>query len=285
MDERECLRLAACLEEHFPHSMARAVVDAAQRQGIDHEERHSVVNYVVAHGISSSVDGTPVLIGSYHFIFEDEKCRIPAGKQELFDSLPDEYSHLYLASGGELIAVLLIADPIREDAIRIVEQLHALGVEKICMMTGDSGRTAAAVAAKVGVDEYHYELLPEDKAAFIRKEHEAGRKVIMVGDGINDTPALSEADVGVAINSGASIAKQIADITISADDLSGLVYTKRLSDALMDRIHSNYRFIVGFNGALIALGVLGILPPASSALLHNGSTILTGLKSMTPLLK
>ena len=285
MDERECLRLAACLEEHFPHSMARAVVEAAEKQGIDHEERHSVVNYVVAHGISSSVEGTPVLIGSYHFIFEDEKCRIPEGKQELFDSLPDEYSHLYLASGGELIAVLLIADPIREDAVRIVEQLHALGVEKICMMTGDSGRTAAAVAAKVGVDEYHYELLPEDKADFIRREHEASRKVIMVGDGINDTPALSEADVGVAINSGASIAKQIADITISADDLSGLVYTKRLSDALMKRIDGNYRFIVGFNGALIVLGVLGILPPASSALLHNGSTILTGLKSMTPLLK
>ena len=285
MDERECLRLAACLEEHFPHSMARAVVEAAEKHGIDHEERHSVVNYVVAHGISSSVEGTPVLIGSYHFIFEDEKCRIPEGKQELFDSLPDEYSHLYLASGGELIAVLLIADPIREDAVRIVEQLHALGVEKICMMTGDSGRTAAAVAAKVGVDEYHYELLPEDKADFIRREHEAGRKVIMVGDGINDTPALSEADVGVAINSGASIAKQIADITISADDLSGLVYTKRLSDALMKRIDGNYRFIVGFNGALIVLGVLGILPPASSALLHNGSTILTGLKSMTPLLK
>ena len=285
MDERECLRLAACLEEHFPHSMARAVVEAAEKQGIDHEERHSVVNYVVAHGISSSVNGTPVLIGSYHFIFEDEKCRIPEGKQELFDSLPDEYSHLYLASGGELIAVLLIADPIREDAVRIVEQLHALGVEKICMMTGDSGRTAAAVAAKVGVDEYHYELLPEDKADFIRREHEAGRKVIMVGDGINDTPALSEADVGVAINSGASIAKQIADITISADDLSRLVYTKRLSDALMKRIDGNYRFIVGFNGALIVLGVLGILPPASSALLHNGSTILTGLKSMTPLLK
>ena len=285
MDERECLRLAACLEEHFPHSMARAVVEAAEKQGIDHEERHSVVNYVVAHGISSFVEGTPVLIGSYHFIFEDEKCRIPEGKQELFDGLPDEYSHLYLASGGELIAVLLIADPIREDAVRIVEQLHALGVEKICMMTGDSGRTAAAVAAKVGVDEYHYELLPEDKADFIRREHEAGRKVIMVGDGINDTPALSEADVGVAINSGASIAKQIADITISADDLSGLVYTKRLSDALMKRIDGNYRFIVGFNGALIVLGVLGILPPASSALLHNGSTILTGLKSMTPLLK
>ena len=285
MEEQECLRLAACLEEHFPHSMARAVVDAAKARGLDHEERHSIVNYVVAHGISSSVDGKPVLIGSYHFIFEDEKCRIPEGKEELFQSLPDEFSHLYLASGGELIAVLLIADPIREDAVRVIEQLHGLGVDKICMMTGDSGRTAAAVAAKVGVDEYHYELLPEDKAAFIRKEHEAGRKVIMVGDGINDTPALSEADVGVAINSGASIAKQIADITISADDLSGMVYTKRLSDALMKRIDGNYRFIVGFNGALILLGVLGILPPASSALLHNGSTILTGLKSMTPLLK
>ncbi len=285
MDEKECLRLAACLEEHFPHSIARAVVNAAEEQGISHEERHSVVNYVVAHGISSSVDGVPVLIGSYHFIFEDECCRIPEGKQELFDSLPDEYSHLYLASGGELIAVLLIADPIREDAVQVVKQLHELGIDKICMMTGDSGRTAAAVAAKVGIDEYHYELLPEDKASFIRKEHEAGRKVIMVGDGINDTPALSEADVGVAINSGASIAKQLADITISADDLSGLVYTKRLGDALMERIGSNYRFIVGFNGMLIALGVLGILPPASSALLHNGSTILTGLKSMTVLLK
>ncbi len=285
MSEKECLRLAACLEEHFPHSMARAVVNAAEEQGLSHEERHSVVNYVVAHGISSSVDGVPVLIGSYHFIFEDEQCRIPQGKEELFRSLPDEYSHLYLASGGELIAALLISDPLREDAVQVVEQLHGLGLDKICMMTGDSGRTAAAVAAKVGVDEYHYELMPEDKAAFIRAEHKAGRKVIMVGDGINDAPALSEADVGVAINSGASIAKQVADITISADDLSGLVYTKKLGDALMKRIGSNYRFIVGFNGMLIALGVLGILPPASSALLHNGSTILTGLKSMTALIK
>ena len=283
-DEKEMLRLAACLEEHYPHSVANAVVKAAREQQLDHEEKHSRVNYVVAHGIASSVDGERVCIGSYHFIFEDEGCVIPAGEEEKLRNLPAEYSHLYLAVGGKLAAVILIEDPVKEGAADTIRALHALGFKKLVMMTGDSERTAAAVAARVGVDAFHAEVLPEDKAAYIREEHENGSKVVMIGDGINDSPALSEADVGVAINSGAAIAREIADITISEDDLMGLVTLRRLSTGLMDRIHFNYRGIILFNSTLIALGMLGVLTPASTALLHNASTIAISLKSMTNLL-
>ncbi|MBP5580144.1 MAG: heavy metal translocating P-type ATPase [Ruminococcus sp.] len=280
-DEEEMLRLAACLEEHYPHSIANAVVAAAAEKGLEHEEFHSKVEYVVAHGISSMVENERVLIGSHHFIIEDEGCTPP--DERIFRHLPKEYSHLYLAIGGEVAAVICIEDPLRDEAADVVKKLHEYGISRVVMMTGDNERTAKAVAEKVGVDEYHAEVLPEDKAAFIRAEHEAGRKVVMIGDGVNDSPALSEADAGIAISTGAAIAREIADITISADDLYSLVELKRLSNALMKRIHWNYRTIIGFNGGLIGLGVLGVLPPAASALLHNASTLAIGLKSMTEL--
>lgn len=284
-DEALALKIAACLEEHYPHSVANAVVKAARERGIEHREMHSKVQYVVAHGIASEIDGEKIVIGSAHFVFEDEGCSVNESEREKFDSVPDEYSHLYLAYGGKLKAVLCIFDPVREEVPDVVDQLHALGIDRICMMTGDSERTARAVARKLNIDEYHAEVLPEDKAAFIRREHEAGRKVIMIGDGINDTPALSESDCGIAISQGAAIAKEVADVTIKADDLYRLVYLRRLSMALMGRINQNYRTIISFNMLLIALGVAGILPPATSALLHNGSTILIGLHSMTNLLE
>ena len=280
-DEDEMLRMAACLEEHYPHSIANAVVAEAEKRGLIHEEFHSKVEYVVAHGISSMVEGERVLIGSHHFIIEDEQCTPP--DERVFRHLPKEYSHLYLAIGGEVAAVICIEDPLREEAADVVKKLHEYGISRVVMMTGDNERTAKAVAEKVGVDEYHAEVLPEDKAAFIRAEHEAGRRVVMIGDGVNDSPALSEADAGIAISTGAAIAREIADITISADDLYALVELKRLSNALMSRIGWNYRTIIGFNGGLIALGVLGVLPPATSALLHNASTLAIGLRSMTEL--
>ncbi|MCD7956627.1 MAG: heavy metal translocating P-type ATPase [Lachnospiraceae bacterium] len=280
----ELLRTAACLEEHFPHSMAKAVVKAAEQKHLTHEEKHSTVSYIVAHGISSMVDGKKMVIGSYHFVFEDEGCTIPKGKQELFDSLPAEYSHLYFAVENELAAVICIEDPIRPEAGEALRLLKEAGIGKIVMMTGDGERTAAAVAAQVGVDEYYSEVLPEDKAKFVDREKSQGRKVIMIGDGINDSPALSAADVGIAISDGAEIAREIADITVGADDLYELVTLKRLSDALMGRIRQNYRVIVGFNTSLIALGTLGILAPTTSALLHNTSTLLIGMRSMGDLL-
>ncbi|MBR5682617.1 MAG: heavy metal translocating P-type ATPase [Ruminococcus sp.] len=280
-DEDEMLRLAACLEEHYPHSIANAVVAGAAQKGLIHEEFHSKVEYVVAHGISSMVEGERVLIGSHHFIIEDEHCAEP--EDERYHELPAEYSHLYLAIGGEVAAVICIEDPLREEAADVIDKLHGYGISRVVMMTGDNERTARAVAEKVGVDEYYAEVLPEDKAAFIRAEHEAGRKVVMIGDGVNDSPALSEADAGIAISTGAAIAREIADITISADDLYALVELKRLSNALMSRIGWNYRTIIGFNGGLIGLGVLGALPPATSALLHNASTLAIGLRSMTEL--
>lgn len=283
-DKDEVLRLAACLEEHYPHSIARAVVSEAKRRELHHEERHSKVEYVVAHGISSIVDDERVLIGSYHFIFEDEGCKIPDAEQERFDSLPEEYSHLYLSIAGELAAVICISDPLREEAPEVIRKLKQLGFNKIVMMTGDSEKTAAAVAKTVGVDEYYAEVLPEDKASFIRREHEVGRCVIMLGDGINDSPALSEADAGIAIRDGAAIAREIADITLAADDLLALVTLREISTALMKRINKNYRFIIGFNMMLIMLGVGGLLPPATSALLHNFSTLGVSLHSMTNLL-
>ncbi len=283
-EESEMLRLAACLEEHYPHSIANAVVEEAKRRGLSHEEYHSQVQYVVAHGISSMVEGKKAIIGSAHFVFEDEGCRIPEGEEEKFNTLPAEYSHLYLCIAGELAAVICIHDPLRREAKAAVRALHDCGIDKVVMMTGDSRRTAEAVAAEVGVDEVFAEVLPEDKAAYIRSEKAAGRKVIMIGDGVNDSPALSEADAGIAIATGAAIAREIADITISSEDLFELVTLRRLSEALMDRIHRNYRFIVGFNCSLIALGVAGILPPATSALLHNLSTLAVSMKSMTNLL-
>ncbi|MCD8022184.1 MAG: heavy metal translocating P-type ATPase [Lachnospiraceae bacterium] len=280
----ELLRTAACLEEHFPHSMAKAVVKAAAEKNLAHEEKHSTVSYIVAHGISSMLDGKKMVIGSYHFVFEDEGCVIPEGKQELFDSLPAEYSHLYLAVENVLAAVICIEDPIRPEAKQALEALRMAGISKIVMMTGDSERTAAAVAARVGVDEYYSEVLPEDKAKFVEQERAKGRKVIMVGDGINDSPALSAADVGIAISEGAEIAREIADIMVGADDLEALVTLKLLSDALMRRIRQNYRVIVGFNTSLIALGVAGVLSPTVSALLHNTSTLLIGMRSMKNLI-
>ena len=283
-EESEMLRLAACLEEHYPHSIANAVVEEAKRHGLSHEEYHSQVQYVVAHGISSMVEGKKAIIGSAHFVFEDEGCRIPEGEEEKFSTLPAEYSHLYLCIAGELAAVICIHDPLRREAKAAVRALHDCGIDKVVMMTGDSRRTAEAVAAEVGVDEVFAEVLPEDKAAYIRSEKAAGRKVIMIGDGVNDSPALSEADAGIAIATGAAIAREIADITISSEDLFELVTLRRLSEALMDRIHRNYRFIVSFNCSLIALGVAGILPPATSALLHNLSTLAVSMKSMTNLL-
>ena len=282
--EADMLRVAACLEEHFPHSMAKAVVKAAQDQNLEHEEMHSKVEYIVAHGIASTIQEKRVVIGSYHFVFEDENCVIPAGEQEKFDSLSPEISHLYLAIEGVLSAVIGIEDPLREEAPAVLAALKAAGITKTVMMTGDSERTAAAVAAKIGVDEYHAEVLPEDKANFIEAEKAAGRTVIMIGDGINDSPALSAADVGIAVSDGAEIAREIADITITADDLQELVTLKELSAGLMKRIHGNYRKIVGINTTLIVLGAMGILTPSTSALLHNMSTLGISLKSMENLL-
>mgnify|MGYP000625747492 CR=1 FL=1 len=279
-EETEMLRLAACLEEHYPHSMANAVVQAAAQKGINHEEMHSEVQYVVAHGIASSVAGEKVVIGSQHFVFEDEACVIPAGKQELFDSLPDDCSHLYMAINGQLAAVICIIDPLREEAPEVIEGLKKAGISKVVMMTGDSERTAASIARKVGVTEYYSEVLPEDKAKFVEKERAAGRKVIMIGDGINDSPALSAADVGIAISDGAEIAREIADITVGADDLNQILMLKKLSDSLIKKINRNYRVIVGFNSALIALGVTGVIQPTTSALLHNTSTLVISLESM-----
>ena len=283
-EESEMLRLAACLEEHYPHSMANAVVEEAKKRGLTHEEYHSQVQYIVAHGISSMVDDKKVLIGSAHFVFEDEGCRVPEGEQEKFDSLPAEYSHLYLCIAGELSAVICIHDPLRREAKDAIRALHVCGIDKVVMMTGDNRRTAESVAAEVGVDEVYAEVLPEDKAAFVRSEKAKGRTVIMIGDGVNDSPALSEADAGIAISTGAAIAREIADITVASEDLFALVTLRKLSEALIDRIHRNYRFIVGFNFSLIVLGVAGILPPTTSALLHNMSTLGISLKSMTNLL-
>ena len=283
--EADMLRLAACLEEHFPHSMANAVVEEAKRQGLTHEEYHSQVQYVVAHGISSMVENKKVIIGSAHFVFEDEGCRIPEGEQEKYDALPAAYSHLYLCIDGELAAVICIHDPLRREAKDAVKALHESGFTNVVMMTGDNRRTAESVAAEVGVDAVYAEVLPEDKAAFIRQEKEKGHTVIMVGDGVNDSPALSEADAGIAISTGAAIAREIADITVASEDLFELVTLRKLSEALMDRIHGSYRFIVAFNLSLITLGVAGVLPPAISALLHNTSTLGIGLKNMTDLLE
>ena len=281
----DMLRVAACLEEHFPHSMAKAVVDAAARKNLKHEEMHTKVEYIVAHGIATTIDGKRAVIGSYHFVFEDEGCIVPAGKQQLFDDLPLYYSHLYLAIEGRLAAVICIEDPLRPEASAVVNSLKKAGITKVVMMTGDSERTASVIAGKVGVDEYYAEVLPEDKASFVEREKAAGRKVIMIGDGINDSPALSAANVGIAISDGAEIAREIADITVGSDDLYQIVTLKYISNALMKRIKKNYRQIVGFNSGLIALGVAGVLPPTTTALLHNSSTILISLNSMKNLLE
>lgn len=284
-DPDELLRVAACMEEHFPHSMAKAVVYAAKKRNLEHEEMHSKVEYMVAHGISTEIEGKRAVIGSYHFVFEDEKCRIPEGKEELFESLSGEYSHLYLAMEQELAAVIRIEDPLRDEAVEVIRMLKEEGIANIVMMTGDSERTAASIAKRVGVDDYDSEVLPEEKARFVEKERAKGKKVIMIGDGINDSPALSAADVGIAISDGAELAREIADITISADNLYELVLLKRLSDRLMQRIGRNYRLIVGINAALIALGVAGILQPTASALFHNTSTLFIGLDSMKNLME
>lgn len=284
-DALEMLRLAACLEEHFPHSMANAVVQAARERGLSHEEMHSDVEYVVAHGIASTVGGERVLIGSAHFAFEDEGCTVRAGEQDRFETLPPEYSHLYLTIGGELAAVICIADPLREDAPAVIRGLKRMGFQKTVMLTGDSERTAAAIAAQVGVDEYRSEVLPEDKAAFVEAERAKGHTVIMLGDGINDSLALSAANVGIAVSDGAAIAKEIADVTISSESLEELLTLRLLSQELMGRIHSNYRFVIGFNGTLICLGAMGILQPATSATLHNASTLGISIRSMTNLLE
>lgn len=283
-DERGVLCVAACLEEHYPHSMANAVVKEAVRRGISHAEMHSEVEYVVAHGIASRIDGEKVVIGSYHFVFEDEGCVIPAEERERFDALPAEYSHLYLAIGGKLAGVICVADPLREEASAVLNSLRKLGISKAVMMTGDNERTAAVIAKEVGVDEYFAEVLPEDKARFVEQEKAAGRTVVMIGDGINDSPALSAADVGIAISDGAAIAREIADITIAADDLFELVLLKMIANGLLKRINGNYRFVLGFNGSLIVLGAAGILPPATSALLHNLSTLGISIRSLTNLL-
>lgn len=284
-DPDELLRVAACMEEHFPHSMAKAVVYAAKKRNLEHEEMHSKVEYMVAHGISTEIEGKRAVIGIYHFVFEDEKCRIPEGKEELFESLSGEYSHLYLAMEQELAAVIRIEDPLRDEAVEVIRLLKEEGIANIVMMTGDSERTAASIAKRVGVDDYDSEVLPEEKARFVEKERAKGKKVIMIGDGINDSPALSAADVGIAISDGAELAREIADITISADNLYELVLLKRLSDRLMQRIGRNYRLIVGINAALIALGVAGILQPTASALFHNTSTLFIGLDSMKNLME
>lgn len=283
-DKTEMLRLAACLEEHFPHSVANAVVNEAKARGLDHEEQHSKVEYIVAHGISSLVGDEKVVIGSYHFVFEDENCTVPQDEQDKFNTIPNEYSHLYMAINRTLVAVICIEDPIKDNVKQTLDDLRANGIDKIVMMTGDSERTAKAVAEKLGIDEYHAEVMPEDKAMFIEKMQADGNSVIMVGDGINDSPALSKADVGIAISSGAAIAREIADITISSDDLNSLVTLKEISNLLMARIRSNYRSIISFNTALIALGVVGVIPPTTSAFLHNASTLAFTLKSMTKLM-
>ena len=283
-NEREVLQLAACLEEHFPHSMANAVVRAAKERGISHEEMHSEVEYIVAHGIASRVGGERVVIGSHHFVFEDEKCTIPAAEQQKFDALKPAYSHLYMAASGQLVGVICISDPLRPEAAAVLNGLRALGIRNTVMMTGDSERTAAAIAKQVGVDRFFAEVLPEDKANFVQQAKSEGHTVVMIGDGINDSPALSAADIGIAINSGAAIAREIADVTIKADSLEELVALKAIANSLQKRVHANYRFVLTFNSALIALGALGILQPASSAMLHNLSTIGISLKSMTNLL-
>lgn len=283
-DSDELLRIAACLEEHFPHSMAKAVVDAAAEKNLEHEEVHSEVEYIVAHGISSMIDGHKVVIGSHHFVFEDEKCTVDPEKMDTFNSLPPEYSHLYMAINNRLAAVICIEDPLREEAAAVIRSLKMAGIGKVVMMTGDSDRTAKAIAKKAGIDEYYSEVLPEDKANFVEKEKAKGRKVIMIGDGINDSPALSAADIGISISDGAEIAREIADVTIGADNLYEIVTLKALSNSLVKRIDKNYRFIVSFNAGLIVLGVAGIIPPTMSALLHNGSTLAIGMKSMENLL-
>ena len=283
-NEREVLQLAACLEEHFPHSMANAVVRAAKEHGISHEEMHSEVEYIVAHGIASRVGGERVVIGSHHFVFEDEKCTIPAAEQQKFDALKPAYSHLYMAASGQLVGVICISDPLRPEAAAVLNGLRALGIQNTVMMTGDSERTAAAIAKQVGVDRFFAEVLPEDKANFVQQAKAEGHTVVMIGDGINDSPALSAADIGIAINSGAAIAREIADVTIKADSLEELVALKAIANSLQKRVHANYRFVLTFNSALIALGALGVLQPASSAMLHNLSTIGISLKSMTNLL-
>lgn len=283
-DKAEMLRLAACLEEHFPHSVANAVVNEAKARGLDHAEQHSKVEYIVAHGISSLVGDEKVVIGSYHFVFEDENCTVPQDEQDKFNTIPNEYSHLYMAINRTLVAVICIEDPIKDNVKQTLDDLRANGIDKIVMMTGDSERTAKAVAEKLGIDEYHAEVMPEDKAMFIAKMQADGNSVIMVGDGINDSPALSKADVGIAISSGAAIAREIADITVSSDDLNSLVTLKEISNLLMARIRSNYRSIISFNTALIALGVVGVIPPTTSAFLHNASTLAFTLKSMTKLM-
>lgn len=283
-DKTEMLRLAACLEEHFPHSVANAVVNEAKARGLDHEEQHSKVEYIVAHGISSLVGDEKVVIGSYHFVFEDENCTVPQDEQDKFNTIPNEYSHLYMAINRTLVAVICIEDPIKDNVKQTLDDLRANGIDKIVMMTGDSERTAKAVAEKLGIDEYHAEVMPEDKAMFIEKMQTDGNSVIMVGDGINDSPALSKADIGIAISSGAAIAREIADITVSSDDLNSLVTLKEISNLLMARIRSNYRFIMSFNTALIVLGVVGVIPPTTSAFLHNASTLAFTLKSMTKLM-
>ena len=282
--ENDLLRTAACLEEHFPHSMANAVVQEAKERGLEHEEMHSKVEYLVAHGIASAINGKRVIIGSYHFVFEDEQAIIPEGKKEQFDSLPKEYFHLYMAIDGVLSCVICIEDPLREEADAVIASLRRCSLKKLVMMTGDSERTAAAIAKRAGVDEYYSEVLPEDNARFVEAEKADGRKVIMIGDGINDSPALSAADVGIAISEGAEIAREIADITIGSDNLYELVTLKMLSDSLMKRMHRNYRKIVSFNSLLIGLGVMGVIPPTTSALLHNSSTLLIGLDSMKNLI-
>ena len=284
-EKDDVLRLAACLEEHFPHSMANAVVRAAREQGLAHEEMHSEVEYIVAHGIASRVGGERVVIGSYHFVFEDEHCIVPADEQEKFDQMPAEYSHLYMAASGQLVGVICIADPLRPEAASVLRQLHKLGIRNTVMMTGDSYRTAEAIARQVGVDQFFAEVLPEDKANFVQKAKAEGRTVVMIGDGINDSPALSAADIGIAINSGAAIAREIADVTIKADSLAELVTLKTIANALQHRVSSNYRFVLSFNSTLIVLGALGILQPAASAMLHNLSTIGISLRSMTNLIQ
>ena len=284
-EKDDVLRLAACLEEHFPHSMANAVVRAAREQSLSHEEMHSEVEYIVAHGIASRVGGERVVIGSYHFVFEDEHCIVPADEQEKFDQMPAEYSHLYMAASGQLVGVICIADPLRPEAASVLRQLHKLGIRNAVMMTGDSYRTAEAIARQVGVDQFFAEVLPEDKANFVQKAKAEGHTVVMIGDGINDSPALSAADIGIAINSGAAIAREIADVTIKADSLEELVTLKTIANALQHRVSSNYRFVLSFNSTLIALGALGILQPAASAMLHNLSTIGISLRSMTNLIQ
>ena len=284
-EEREVLQLAACLEEHFPHSMANAVVRAARERGISHEEMHSEVEYIVAHGIASRVGGERVVIGSHHFVFEDEHCTVPAGEMDKFNDLDPQYSHLYMAASGQLVGVICIADPLRPEAAHVLRQLRKLGISNTVMMTGDSDRTAAAIAKQVGVNQYFAEVLPEDKASFVQKAKAEGHTVVMIGDGINDSPALSAADIGIAIHSGAAIAREIADVTIKADSLEELVALKAIANQLQRRVSANYHFVLSFNSTLIVLGAMGILQPATSAMLHNLSTIGISLKSMTNLLQ